>query len=131
MQAATGPEASAAIDFAIGNLCYQHEALDAAVAAIRSGVNQYPPGPGMPVLREAIARIAGAEFAPFPSGPQTFQRVVIGGEPRDAAGAEAELRVKLRLELRWLKLRLELETELQLELQLDLWLELQRELDGT
>jgi N-succinyldiaminopimelate aminotransferase len=31
------------------------EVLDAAVAAIRSGVNQYPPGPGMPVLREAIA----------------------------------------------------------------------------
>lgn len=30
--------------------------LDAAVAAIREGVNQYPPGPGMPVLREAIAR---------------------------------------------------------------------------
>jgi N-succinyldiaminopimelate aminotransferase len=31
------------------------EVLDAAVAAIRAGVNQYPPGPGMPVLREAIA----------------------------------------------------------------------------
>ncbi|HJR26009.1 MAG TPA: pyridoxal phosphate-dependent aminotransferase, partial [Acidimicrobiales bacterium] len=30
--------------------------LEAAVDAIRSGVNQYPPGPGMPVLREAIAR---------------------------------------------------------------------------
>ncbi len=30
------------------------EVLDAAVDAIRSGVNQYPPGPGMPVLREAI-----------------------------------------------------------------------------
>ena len=29
--------------------------LDAAVDAIRGGVNQYPPGPGMPVLREAIA----------------------------------------------------------------------------
>ena len=32
------------------------EVLDAAVDAIRAGVNQYPPGPGMPVLREAIAR---------------------------------------------------------------------------
>src|SRR5215207_2408403 len=32
------------------------EVLDAAVEAIRSGVNQYPPGPGLPVLREAIAR---------------------------------------------------------------------------
>jgi N-succinyldiaminopimelate aminotransferase len=31
------------------------EVLDAAVAAIRAGVNQYPPGPGMPVLRQAIA----------------------------------------------------------------------------
>jgi len=30
--------------------------LDAAVGAIRSGLNQYPPGPGMLVLREAIAR---------------------------------------------------------------------------
>jgi len=32
------------------------EVLDAAVAAIRSGVNQYPPGPGAPELRQAIAR---------------------------------------------------------------------------
>jgi N-succinyldiaminopimelate aminotransferase len=32
------------------------EVLDAAVEAIRSGVNQYPPGPGNPVLREAVAR---------------------------------------------------------------------------
>jgi len=32
------------------------EVLDAAVEAIRSGLNQYPPGPGLPVLRNAIAR---------------------------------------------------------------------------
>src|SRR5690606_13733513 len=32
------------------------EVLDAAVEAIRTGVNQYPPGPGMQVLREAIAK---------------------------------------------------------------------------
>ena len=32
------------------------QVLDAAVEAIRSGVNQYPPGPGLPALREAIAR---------------------------------------------------------------------------
>lgn len=42
------------------------EVLDAAVVAIRSGVNQYPPGPGLPVLREAIAehqrRFYGLEY---------------------------------------------------------------------
>jgi N-succinyldiaminopimelate aminotransferase len=42
------------------------EVLDAAVDAIRSGVNQYPPGPGMAVLREAIVehqrRFYGLEF---------------------------------------------------------------------
>jgi len=31
------------------------EVLDAAIEAIRTGVNQYPPGPGTPVLRHAIA----------------------------------------------------------------------------
>ncbi|KQP01532.1 pyridoxal phosphate-dependent aminotransferase [Leifsonia sp. Leaf264] len=31
------------------------EVLDAARAAISAGVNQYPPGRGMPVLREAVA----------------------------------------------------------------------------
>src|SRR6266436_8768353 len=31
------------------------EVLDAAVAAIREGHNQYPPGPGIPELRAAIA----------------------------------------------------------------------------
>jgi N-succinyldiaminopimelate aminotransferase len=44
------------------------EVLDAAVEAIRSGVNQYPPGLGMPVLREAIAahqqRFYGLEYDP-------------------------------------------------------------------
>ncbi|MBM7505276.1 aminotransferase class I/II-fold pyridoxal phosphate-dependent enzyme [Agromyces aurantiacus] len=33
-----------------------HEVLEAAREAISAGLNQYPPGPGMPVLREAIAR---------------------------------------------------------------------------
>ncbi|WP_308799366.1 aminotransferase class I/II-fold pyridoxal phosphate-dependent enzyme [Agromyces silvae] len=32
------------------------EVLEAAREAIASGLNQYPPGPGVPVLREAIAR---------------------------------------------------------------------------
>lgn len=30
--------------------------LDDAVAAIRGGANQYPPGPGIPALREAVAQ---------------------------------------------------------------------------
>ncbi|MGD9999953.1 MAG: aminotransferase class I/II-fold pyridoxal phosphate-dependent enzyme, partial [Ilumatobacteraceae bacterium] len=30
------------------------EVLDAAIEAINSGYNQYPPGPGLPVLRQAI-----------------------------------------------------------------------------
>ncbi|HEX5493865.1 MAG TPA: pyridoxal phosphate-dependent aminotransferase [Mycobacteriales bacterium] len=44
------------------------ELLDAAVAAIRQGRNQYPPGPGVPELRAAIARhskrFGGLEFDP-------------------------------------------------------------------
>jgi len=44
------------------------EVLDKAVEAIRSGVNQYPPGPGMAVLRDAIAehqqRFYGLGFDP-------------------------------------------------------------------
>src|ERR671916_447193 len=31
------------------------EVIEAAVAAMRDGANQYPPGPGVPELREAIA----------------------------------------------------------------------------
>jgi len=31
------------------------EVLDAAIEAIRRGQNQYPPGPGIPDLRRAIA----------------------------------------------------------------------------
>ena len=44
------------------------EVLDAAKAAIDGGLNQYPPGPGMPVLRQAIAehqlRFWGLEYDP-------------------------------------------------------------------
>jgi len=31
--------------------------------------------------RAVAARIAGAEFAPYPPGPQTFSRIVLGGKP--------------------------------------------------
>ncbi len=44
------------------------DVLDAAIAAINGGLNQYPPGPGMPVLREAIAahqqRFYGLSYDP-------------------------------------------------------------------
>lgn len=44
------------------------DVLDAAVDAIRSGLNQYPPGPGMPVLRQAVAehqqRFWGLDYDP-------------------------------------------------------------------
>ncbi|CAJ1579854.1 pyridoxal phosphate-dependent aminotransferase [[Mycobacterium] wendilense] len=36
--------------------------LEAAVQAIRDGVNQYPPGPGMPELRQAIAAQRSRHF---------------------------------------------------------------------
>jgi N-succinyldiaminopimelate aminotransferase len=61
------------------------EVLDAAVAAIRAGVNQYPPGPGMPVLREAIAehqrRWYGIELDP------ASEIVVTAGATEALAGA--------------------------------------------
>ena len=44
------------------------EVLDAAIAAIRDGQNQYPPGPGIPALRHAVAehqrRFWGIELDP-------------------------------------------------------------------
>ena len=39
--------------------------------------------------RGAVARMAGAKFAAFPAGPQTFRRVVIGGEPKPREGVTA------------------------------------------
>jgi N-succinyldiaminopimelate aminotransferase len=59
--------------------------LDAAVDAIRSGVNQYPPGPGMPGLRQAIAdhqqRWYGIEVDP------ANEVVVTAGATEALAGA--------------------------------------------
>jgi N-succinyldiaminopimelate aminotransferase len=44
------------------------EVIEAAVAAMRAGHNQYPPGPGIPALREAVAghrrRFHGQELDP-------------------------------------------------------------------
>ncbi|MEA3367044.1 MAG: FAD-dependent oxidoreductase, partial [Planctomycetota bacterium] len=36
--------------------------------------------------RATVARMAGADFAPWPAGPQTFERVVIGGPVRSGKG---------------------------------------------
>ncbi|MCP4853763.1 MAG: FAD-dependent oxidoreductase [Fuerstiella sp.] len=33
-------------------------------------------------MRASVARIAGAKCKPYPSGPQPFQRIVVGGEPQ-------------------------------------------------
>ena len=61
------------------------EVLDAAVDAIRAGVNQYPPGPGMPELRLAIAehqrRWYGVELDP------ASEIVVTAGATEALAGA--------------------------------------------
>ena len=61
------------------------EVLDAAVDAIRAGVNQYPPGPGMPEPRNAIAehqrRWYGIELDP------ASEIVVTAGATEALAGA--------------------------------------------
>lgn len=61
------------------------EVLDAAIEAIRSGVNQYPPGPGFIELRQAIAdhqrRFYGIELDP------DSEIVVTAGATEALAGA--------------------------------------------
>jgi hypothetical protein len=37
--------------------------------------------------RATVARLAGAGFQPYPAGAQIFKRVVVGGQPKDAAAA--------------------------------------------
>jgi N-succinyldiaminopimelate aminotransferase len=59
--------------------------LDAAVEAIRSGLNQYPPGPGMPVLRQAVADHQ-ARFYRIDLDPAS-QVVVTAGATEALAGA--------------------------------------------
>ena len=61
------------------------EVLDAAVAAIRHGVNQYPPGLGAPELRQAIADHQ-RRFYGYDLDPAT-QVVVTAGATEALAGA--------------------------------------------
>ncbi|MDP9241230.1 MAG: pyridoxal phosphate-dependent aminotransferase [Actinomycetota bacterium] len=58
--------------------------IDAAVAAIRAGVNQYPPGPGMPGLREAIAAHRRARYG-LTFDPDTEVLVTVGATEAIAA----------------------------------------------
>jgi N-succinyldiaminopimelate aminotransferase len=60
------------------------EVLEAAVAAIRGGVNQYPPGPGAQVLRDAIARHQ-LRFYGIPLDPETEVLVTAGATEALAA----------------------------------------------
>jgi N-succinyldiaminopimelate aminotransferase len=59
--------------------------LESAIAAIRAGVNQYPPGPGMPDLRHAVAehqrRFYGIDLDP------DAEVVVTAGATEALAGA--------------------------------------------
>ena len=40
--------------------------------------------------RAVVARMAGAAFDPYPQGVQTFQRIVVGGQPHDAENLKAK-----------------------------------------
>jgi len=42
--------------------------------------------------RATVARIAGAKRAAFPTGPQTFKRVVVGGKPAGAEGKTLDVK---------------------------------------
>lgn len=60
------------------------DVLEAAVEAIRGGVNQYPPGRGMPVLRAAISEHRARFGAPAPD-PDTEVLVTAGATEAIAA----------------------------------------------
>ncbi len=51
--------------------------IDVAVQGLRSGVNQYPPGPGMPALRDAIAAHQHARYG-LTYDPATEVLVTVG-----------------------------------------------------
>lgn len=58
--------------------------IEAAVAAIRTGVNQYPPGPGMPALREAVCAHRQARYG-LSYDPATEVLVTVGATEAIAA----------------------------------------------
>ncbi|PZS27541.1 MAG: aminotransferase, partial [Pseudonocardiales bacterium] len=58
--------------------------IEAAVDAIRQGVNQYPPGPGMPALRSAIAAHRSTRYA-LDYDPDTEVLVTVGATEAIAA----------------------------------------------
>ncbi|MGQ0629778.1 MAG: pyridoxal phosphate-dependent aminotransferase [Sporichthyaceae bacterium] len=60
------------------------EILEAAVTALRSGANQYPPGPGIPALRTAIAD-HGRRFWGLDYDPDTEVLVTTGATEAIAA----------------------------------------------
>jgi len=60
------------------------EVLDAAVDAIRGGRNQYPPGPGMPELRDAVAEHQ-QRFYGLSVDPATEVLVTVGATEAIAA----------------------------------------------
>ena len=51
--------------------------LEQAVAAIRGGLNQYPPGPGLPPLRQAVAAHRKARYG-LAYDPDTEVLVTVG-----------------------------------------------------
>ncbi|MEP6695284.1 MAG: pyridoxal phosphate-dependent aminotransferase [Pseudonocardiales bacterium] len=58
--------------------------IEAAVEAIRGGVNQYPPGPGMPALRAAVAEQRRSRYA-LVHDPDTEVLVTVGATEAIAA----------------------------------------------
>ncbi len=60
------------------------EIAEAAVTALRSGANQYPPGPGIPELRQAIAA-HGVRFCGLDYDPDTEVLVTTGATEAVAA----------------------------------------------
>jgi N-succinyldiaminopimelate aminotransferase len=67
------------------------EVLEAAVAAIRSGRNQYPPGPGVPELLEAVAEHQ-QRFYGLGVDPRTEVLVTVGATEAIAATVLALVR---------------------------------------